>query len=133
MIVVADAVVAETVGRARTRPVIATGPMIATAITFATQHGAGQAASSPRYDPQSYMWDYKGHKGPNGSGITLMTCRRQLGADAHGSHKGIVAAEIRLWRISRDPSPLLAGATLPARRPCLAPRRRHGPGHVTDA
>lgn len=115
MIAVADAVVAETVGRARTRPVIATGPMIATAITFATQHGAGQAASSPRYDPQSYIWDYKGHKGPNGSGITLMTCRRQLGADAHGSHKGIVAAEIRLWRISRDPSPLLAGATLPAR------------------
>ena len=112
MIVVPEPVAAETVGRARSRPVIATAFTIATAIKFATEQRTGQAASSPRYDPQSYLWDYKGHKGPNGSGFTLMTCRPQLGDDAHGSHKGVVAAEIRLWRISRDPSLISAGATV---------------------
>ena len=142
MIVVAEPVVAETVGRAGSRPVIATGPIIATAIKFATQQRTGQAASSPRYDPQSYLWDYKGHKGPNDSVITLMTCHPQLGDDAHGSHMGVVAAEIRLWRISRDPSLIPPGATVPPEassrpaprsRPKPHPARRHGRGHLTDA
>ena len=87
-------ITAAAVGLARSRPVITTGPMIAIAIKLATKQRTAEAASSPRYDPQSYIWGYKGHKGPNGSGITLMTCRPQRGDDAHGSLKAVIAAEI---------------------------------------
>ena len=75
---------------------------------------ARRTASPPRYEPESYTGDSAGHTGPVRSDVTLITRRPKLGRGASGSHKGVDAGAIGMWRIPPDPSRIHASATVHA-------------------